>query len=128
MQNVRREVVKLELSSRALVNIIIFAPPPGGGLVLITIQGRVPFRRQHTGDPEPSLESFFLSPPEGVAKQPTMSQRSMIRGADELQRRLSKLISLKLCLSTVHRDHSLQIIYFMLTIALSHWEYSFLFI
>jgi len=24
-----------------------FAPTPGGGLVLITIQGRVPFRRQH---------------------------------------------------------------------------------
>ena len=24
-----------------------FAPPPGGGLVLVTIQGRVPFRRHH---------------------------------------------------------------------------------
>jgi len=24
-----------------------FAPPPGGGLVLVTIQGRVPFRQHH---------------------------------------------------------------------------------
>jgi len=24
-----------------------FEPPPGGGLVLVTIQGRVPFRRRH---------------------------------------------------------------------------------
>ena len=28
----------------------LFAPPPGGGLVLVAIQGRVPFRRHHTGD------------------------------------------------------------------------------
>ena len=26
----------------------VFAPPPGGGLVLVTIQGRVPFRRHHS--------------------------------------------------------------------------------
>ena len=38
----------------------LFAPPPGGGLVLVTMQGRVPFRRRHIHEsPGPARKLFF---------------------------------------------------------------------